>query len=176
VQLQSEDAAVTEAPRIQSPAIAGAATAGSLLGGIAVGALLGYALCPGEAGAIIGGAGFAVTFGTGYGMWSAYALAHAHASLFRLLFLPWLRRREINRDREAWRSEFAAMWAKAQRKSFLFWWTALWVGARAAIALVGCALVRAPLLAGAGLYAAILAYGVLLARLARRGYLALPDE
>lgn len=167
---------MTEVPPIQRPGVAAAATAGAALGGVAAGALLGYALCPGEAGAVIGGAGFAVTFAAGYGMWSAYALAQAHASLFRLILLPWLRRRDISRDREAWRAEFAAMWAKALRKSFLFWLNALWVGALGAIALALCALERGPLGAALGMLAGTLAYGVLLARLARRGYLALPEE
>jgi hypothetical protein len=68
------------------------------------------------------------------------------------------------------------LWANAPLTRLLFCLNALGGGARAAIAFVVCALARAPLLAGAGLYAATLAYGVLLARLARRGYLALPDE
>lgn len=167
---------MADAPELQRPGVAAAATVGALLGGIAAGALLGYLFCPGEPGAVIGGAGFAVTFAAGYGTWSAYALAQAHASLFRLLFLPWLRRRDINRDREAWRAEFTAMWAKARRASFLFWANALWVGAIAALALAWCALERGALGAALGMLAANLAYGVLLARLARRGYLALPEE
>ena len=167
---------MSEPPPIQPPRVAGATTAGAALGGIAAGALLGYALCPGEAGAFIGGVAFALTFGSGYGIWSAYALAQAHASLFRLIFLPWLRRRDINRDREAWRSEFAAMWAKALRMSFLFWANALWTGALGALAIGLCALERGPLGAALALFAGALAYGVALARLARRGYLALPEE
>jgi hypothetical protein len=167
---------VSELPPIQRPGVAGAATAGAALGGIAAGALLGYALCSGEAGAFIGGVAFGLAFGAGYGMWSAYALAQAHASLFRLLFLPWLRRRDINRDREAWRAEFAAMWDKALRKSFLFWLNALWVGALGAVAIAFCALQHGPLGAALALFAGILTYGVLLARLARRGYIVLPEE
>jgi hypothetical protein len=176
VRLQAEDPRVSEPPPLRRPGVAAAATAGAALGGIAAGALLGYALCPGEAGAFIGGVAFGVTFGAGYGMWSAYALAQAHASLFRLLFLPWLRRRDINRDREAWRAEFAAMWDKALRKSFLFWLNALWVGALGAVAIALCALERGPVGAALAMAAGVLAYGVLLARLARRGYLALPEE
>lgn len=167
---------MTEGPPIHSPAVAASATAGAALGGIAAGALLGYALCPGEAGAFIGGVAFGLAFGAGYGMWSAYALAQAHVSLLRLLFLPWLRRRDINRDREAWRAEFAAMWAKALRKSFLFWLNALWVGALGAVAIAFCALERGALGAALGMFAGTLAYGVLLGRLARSGYLALPEE
>jgi hypothetical protein len=111
----------TPAPEIQRPGVAAAATAGSALGGAAAGALLGSLAC-GEAGAVIGAVALVITFAAGYGMWSAYVLAQAHGSLLRLLWSAFLRRHERKTlDREEWRAEFAAMWARALRWTFLFW-------------------------------------------------------
>jgi hypothetical protein len=165
----------TPAAEIQRPGVAAAATAGSALGGAAAGALLGSLAC-GEAGAVIGAVALVITFAAGYGMWSAYVLAQAHGSLLRLLWSAFLRRHERKTlDREEWRAEFAAMWARALRWTFLFWLNALWTGAIAAITMAFCAPQGRALLAAAT-FAVVLGYGLLLGRLARRGYLIPPEE
>ncbi|HSA89550.1 MAG TPA: hypothetical protein VLF42_06570 [Burkholderiales bacterium] len=163
------------APEMQRPGVAAAATAGSAFGGAAAGALLGSLAC-GEAGAVIGAVALVITFAAGYGMWSAYVLAQAHGSLLRLLWSAFRRRHERKAlDREEWRAEFEAMWARALRWTFLFWLNALWTAPIAAIAMAICAPQGRALLAAAT-FAAVLGYGLLLARLARRGYLIPPEE
>ena len=156
--------------------MAAAATAGSAFGGAAAGALLGSLVC-GEAGAAIGGVALVVTFAAGYGMWSAYVLAQAHRSLFRLLWSAFLRRHDRKSlDREEWRAEFASMWDRAVRWTFLFWLNALWIGSIAAIAMGICAPAGRTLAAAVMTFAMALGYGLLLARLARRGYLVPPED
>ncbi len=126
---------------------------------------------------MIGAVALVITFAAGYGMWSAYVLAQAHRSLFRLLWSAFRRRHERkNLDCEEWRAEFTAMWARALRWTFLFWLNALWTGAIAAVAIGICAPAGRTLVAGAATFAAVLGYGLLLARLARRGYLVPPEE
>lgn len=167
---------MTPAPEIQRPGVAAAATAGSAFGGAAAGALLGSLAC-GEAGAVIGGVALVLTFAAGYGMWSAFVLAQAHRSLFRLLWSAFQRRHERKTlDREEWRAEFAAMWARAMRWTFLFWLNALWIGAIGAIAMAICVPAGRTLVAAVATFAAVLGYGLLLGRLARRGYLVPPEE
>lgn len=149
-------------------------TVGAVFGGLAVGAALGYVLCPGEPGAVIGGVAFVATFGAGYATWGAYALAQAHASIFRLLLRPFLLGRKPTMDRAEWKEELGAMWGKALESAFLFWLNAVWTGALAAVAIAICADDR-PVMAAIALYAAIIAYGNVLARLARRGYFMPPE-
>lgn len=164
------------APVIRSQGVAAAATAGSAVGGAAAGALLGSLAC-GEPGAMIGAVAFVIAFVAGYGMWSAYVLAQAHGSLFRLLWSAFRRRHERKTlDREEWRAEFEAMWARAMRWTFLFWLNALWIGVIAAVAMAICAPAGRALAAAAITFGAVLGYGVVLGRLARSGYLVPPEE
>ncbi len=49
-----------------------------------------------------------------------YALAQAHASIFRLLLRPFLLGRKPTVDRAEWKEELGAMWTRALKSAFLF--------------------------------------------------------